>query len=220
MTLKTVFHGIVSLQDLDRKTIEFEGDQKTQWIRDFVASSAPLGLSDDERADWIARAQISVAGRVEKVGSDYLLRAQLRGAVPADCSRCGDSFLAPREANVQTVFHRRSTDAEDQEGADLGDADYVPVSGPDLDLREPFREQLVFLEPVAECPARQKDGSCTLCLKNPQYGSQSSGQQEGSGANSPFSKLALVDFTVAAESGLKNPDHQDPMVQTKRKKRT
>jgi uncharacterized metal-binding protein YceD (DUF177 family) len=109
--------------------------------------------------------------------------------------------MAGREATIQTVFHQSSTDAEDREGSDLGDADYVSITGPDLDLREPFREQLVFLEPVAECPARQTDGSCTLCLKNPQYGPQSSGQTEASGANSPFSKLALVDFSVP--TGLK-----------------
>ncbi len=199
------FQGIVHLQDLDRKVLEFDASHKNGWVQDFIRDSAPEHLPDLSLQEWVQGVVLRVQGRLEKVGSDYLLRAELEGRVPSPCSRCGDAFMADRRVSVQTVFHREDRGGSDSSGSDLGDADYVPVLGPSLDLGEVFREQLVFLEPVAECPPRNRDGSCELCHKNPQFGAQISGQARAHQANSPFSKLSSVDLSSPSQ------DQPDPL---------
>lgn len=195
------FDGSIAYRELDRETFEFSATQADAWVRRLLERSAPPeGILGESAESWAGKAQLSVSGNVEKTGSQYLLRAHVKGALQNPCSRCGDVFESLRETQCQVVITRVKRGSPNLDD-DSGDADFLFLQGEELSLVDLLSEQLIAIEPVADCPTRQDDGSCSLCHKNPVYGSdaeplashmtpdRSTGQELGNKAFSALFKL-------------------------------
>ncbi len=178
----------ISTRDLDRDPVEVAGDQGEDWVQESLARAAPpegvTGLSAEQ---WAAQSHMKTAMRLEKIGTDYLVQGTFQAKVPTACSRCADRYDVAREGEFRLIFHplARGEQADD----DTGDPDYIFLESDEIDVCDVLKEQVVLHEPVAECPERAADGSCTLCKKNPQF---EAGQSEGTKADSPFSKLKIL----------------------------
>lgn len=185
----SVFKGVFRFHDISSKgQVDVECTQADPWVKTLLERSAPesalTGLSSEQ---WAAKAQYQATMKLEEAGSDVRLHGNFKAEVTTPCSRCGDLYQVPREADFQLFVHRED-DREDEDG---GDPDYIVVPGDEIDLREILAEQLMVQEPVAECPARKPDGSCSLCHKNPQFENQGqfAGQASEKKADSPFASL-------------------------------
>lgn len=193
------FDGKIHIRELEKKDVEVNGEKTDKWVQNLLARSAPAedltGLNSQTWAKECSAFETSV--KVEKMGGDYLVRGQFKGLVPAPCCRCGDSFQTKREADFQVVMHRALRG--DKVPEDTGDPDYMILQGDDIDLKEIIAEQLIVLEPVAECPEKdEKTGICRLCNRNPSFGEAAPlNNQKSTGQgieNSAFSALSKLDL--------------------------
>lgn len=184
----SIFKGRLSAKEIDKKPQDFKGSEADAWVQELLEQSAPeaalIGLQPKE---WAEKSRLNTEVHLEKVGTDYMVRGQLSANVPTACSRCGDVYSVDREANFQVFLVPTDPRAPEPEPSD--DPDYIFMKSDTVDLCALVSEQLVVQEPVAECPQRKSDGSCTLCGKNPQY----TGRQElADAATSPFAKLKVL----------------------------
>ncbi|MBS1983646.1 MAG: DUF177 domain-containing protein [Bdellovibrionales bacterium] len=183
------FKGRVSTREIEQNPVDIEADQSDAWMQETLAEAAPSSdLTDLAPEEWAKKCNISAQLRLEMAGPDYVVKGHFDASVPSPCSRCGDLFQAQRQADFNVVMHRIMKDEDAEIEDDSGDADYVFLKKDEVDLRQIVSEQLIVLEPVAECPARKADGSCALCGKNPQF----AGQVQEIRADSPFAKLGAL----------------------------
>ncbi len=186
------FDGRVHINEVRDEPWRLSADESDGWVQRLLARSAPsedlTGLSPEA---WAERAHLSVSVELSKMsGTDYTLQGTLSGKVAAPCSRCADLFETPRASEFRIFLHRDPRARDDEEGP-TEDPDYVIFSSDHIELIDLLSEQLIVLEPFAECPARKPDGACTLCHKNPQFeDNDDTGQSEAAKASSPFLKLA------------------------------
>ena len=191
------FLGKVGLRELEKKPFETAANQTDKWVQNVLERSAPdAGLTGLDPKSWAAGAELRTRVRVEKIGTEYLATGELKGRVKSPCSRCGDLFGAERKTDFRVVLARMAK-GEKARDEDSGDADYIYFEGDDINLVEILSEQMIVLEPVAECPAQKEGGDCILCGLNPQYvlpedskSNKSAGQELENSAFSAFSKLA------------------------------
>ena len=203
------FKGKIHIRELEKKQVDLSAQASDAWIQKMLTSAAPdPHITGLEPADWANKiSDFSVNLQVQKIAGEYLVTGDLKGKVPTGCSRCGDPFFASREASFKVVLVRseKSRSMSDDE-LDSGDPDFVYFFGDEIDLIVLLREQLIVLEPVAECPPKdEKTSSCLLCGKNPSgefsFGSKSQAQNGGEKAeifagqgfeNSAFSALSKL----------------------------
>lgn len=194
------FHGKFHFREIERATdgVDVTFTEADSWALEALERAAPKPeLTGLEPAAWAKKSKFSGSLRIEPAGIQVVIRGAFEAQVPAPCSRCSDLFDVRRQADLNIVLHalRRGEDPQD----DGGDADYIVVDADEFDLRDILSEQLIVLEPVAECPARAADGSCTLCKKNPQF-ENVAGQAHESKADSPFSKLEALKSKLGSKT--------------------
>ncbi len=160
------FTGRLTISDADAGSLEFSATQDEAWVQELLERSAPKEqIVASSAKDWASRSKMSLTARVESVGKEYLLSGSFQAQVPSPCSRCGDAFEAPRVSH----FHILIRSPKSKNDGDVVDDETIELKTEELDLVEVLSEQLVMLEPIAECPAQKKDGSCTLCHLNPTF---------------------------------------------------
>lgn len=183
-----IFKGRLQAKEIDKKPQDFKGNEADAWVQEVLELSAPeAGLIGLQPKEWAEKSRLSTELRLEKVGDDYMLRGQLAATVLTACSRCGDTYPVDRKADFQVFLVPTDPRAPEPEPSD--DPDYIFMKSDTVDLCSLVSEQLVVQEPVAECPQRKSDGSCTLCGKNPQYTGR---QAPADAASSPFAKLKVL----------------------------
>jgi uncharacterized metal-binding protein YceD (DUF177 family) len=189
------FSGQISLRELDKKPVDLKGAEGDEWVQEILKRSAPgseliCGL---DPVQWSQNSQIRFELRVEKIGGDYAVSGAIQGRVASACSRCGDLFKPNREGRFRLILHRLLRDMDpDQE--DSGDPDYLYFQGEEIDLIPLLAEQLMVLEPVAECPPFDDLGKCQSCGVIPKFinlADQEAGQKVENSAFSALSKLKL-----------------------------
>jgi uncharacterized metal-binding protein YceD (DUF177 family) len=166
------FKGKVSFRELDRQDVEVNGTESDTWVQNWLESSAPQVISvlDLSSKEWAKKSQMQVSVAASKMGSDYVVRGRFSGQVLAPCSRCGDPFKASRNpAQEFNVIVRRLARGQAESDADLdsGDPDYLITEADEIDIIGILREQLIVLEPLAECPNFDKSGKCSHCGVTP-----------------------------------------------------
>jgi len=165
------FDGRIHVREIEKKAVEVVADQSEEWVLKMLALAAPkeelIGMT---AAEWAQKVRFKTSLRVEKMGDDYVLSGDLEAEVLSPCSRCADPFMVPRNSIFNLLLHPvGSRKREKLPEEDSGDADYVFFSSDYVNLLDLLSEQLIVLEPVAECPAKKPDGSCTLCGLNPHF---------------------------------------------------
>lgn len=188
------FKGTVHTREIERAPLEVSATQADAWVVALLEKAAPskdvVGMNAQE---WAKKSTCKLGLKLEKISSEYLLSATGDLKVPTGCSRCADPFLVDRHFDVKSVMLPRAYLEKDFEVD--GDPDYTVLESEVIDIIDVLAEHLIVLEPVAECPPRKQDGTCTLCNKNPQFGSLESDTDNKGEENlkiSPFSALASL----------------------------
>jgi len=194
------FKGKIHIRELESRAIDIQAKAGETWITAMLETAAPdEAVTSFNSVDWAKNIKdFETTIRVEKMGSDYLVRGEFKTNVPTGCSRCGDPYFAIREGQFQTVLIRsegRRKTRDDE--LDSGDPDFVFFHGDEIDLKELLREQMIIAEPPAECPEKDPvSEKCLLCGKNPNYSLNEesvnlSSNSTGQGVeNSAFSSLS------------------------------
>ena len=126
-------------------------------------------------AEWLAQAcpqldarpgasGLSVIGRLVKTGDDYLLRADIVGAVDTPCARCLEPARVAVRAPLAVTyvpFEETNNDETDDE-----DPDVVVFSGGEIDVGEAIRDELVLSLPMNPLCTETCRGLCPVCGGN------------------------------------------------------
>ena len=140
-------------------------------INEIGAEGLPLNVA--VTADWVAAAcpdldarpgprGLALVGRIEKMGEDYLLRANLRGELEATCSRCLEPAEVPVNVPLAVTFVSTEADKTD----DDEDPDVIAFKGGEIDVGDEVRDENVLARPINPLCAESCRGLCTVCGGN------------------------------------------------------
>jgi uncharacterized protein len=140
-------------------------------INDIGAEGLPVDVL--VTADWLAaacpdleakpgEAGLSLRGRITKTGEDYLLRAQLHGALEIPCARC----LEPARVTLDLPLTVTFVPAGLGEPADDDDPDVVVFPGGEIDISDEVRDEISLAAPINPLCAETCRGLCPVCGGN------------------------------------------------------
>jgi len=140
-------------------------------INEIGAQGLPLNVP--VTPDWVAAAcpdldarpgarGLALRGRLEKMGEDYLLRAELRGDIETTCARC----LEPAQValNVPLAVTFVSTEADKTD--DDEDPDVIGFLGNEIDVGDEIRDEILLALPINPLCRESCKGLCTVCGGN------------------------------------------------------
>jgi uncharacterized protein len=106
---------------------------------------------------------LRLRGSLAKSGDDYLLRADLRGALETTCARC----LEPARVLVSAPMVITFVAADDDDDAEPEeDSDVVTFSGNEIDVGDDVRDELLLAIPVSPHCTSACRGLCPVCGGN------------------------------------------------------
>ncbi|HEY6476484.1 MAG TPA: DUF177 domain-containing protein [Polyangia bacterium] len=140
-------------------------------INEIGAEGLPLKVA--VTADWVAAAcpdiearpagkGLALVGRLEKMGDDYLLRANLRGEMETTCARCLERAVVRVDVPLAVTFV--STDADKTD--DDEDPDVIAFTGNEIDVGEEVRDELLLTLPINPACKESCRGLCPVCGAN------------------------------------------------------
>jgi uncharacterized protein len=132
-----------------------------------------LALNVAVTADWVAAAcpdlgarpgprGLALVGRLEKMGDDYLLRANLRGEIESTCARCLEQAQVP--VNVPLAVTFVSTEANKTD--DDEDPDVIAFLGSEIDVGDEVRDEILLALPINPVCKESCRGLCPVCGGN------------------------------------------------------
>jgi uncharacterized protein len=140
-------------------------------INEIGAEGLPLNVA--VTADWVAEAcpdldarpgpgGLALVGRIEKMGEDYLLRANLRGEIATTCARCLERALVAVNVPLAVTFVSTEADKTD----DDEDPDVIAFLGSEIDVGEEVRDEILLALPINPVCSESCKGLCTVCGGN------------------------------------------------------
>ena len=140
-------------------------------INEIGAEGLPLNVP--VTAEWVAAAcpdlgaepgpkGLALRGRIEKMGDDYLLRAELRGELAATCARC----LEPAVVAVNTPLALTFVSTEANKTGDDEDPDVIAFLGGEIDVGDEIRDEILLAMPINPLCRETCRGLCTVCGVN------------------------------------------------------
>jgi uncharacterized protein len=140
-------------------------------INEIGAEGLPLNVA--VTPEWVAAAcpdldarpgarGLALVGRIEKMGEDYLLRANLRGELATTCARC----LEPAEVAVNTPLAVTFVSSEADKTDDDEDPDVIAFLGAEIDVGDEVRDEIVLAMPVKPLCRESCRGLCSVCGGN------------------------------------------------------
>jgi uncharacterized protein len=132
-----------------------------------------LSLNVAVTADWVAAAcpdldarpgakGLGLVGRIEKMGEDYLLRANLRGEIEMTCARCLEPAQVPVNVPLAVTFVSREADKTDEDE----DADVIAFLGSEIDVGDEVRDEILLALPINPVCKETCRGLCPVCGGN------------------------------------------------------
>jgi uncharacterized protein len=140
-------------------------------INEIGAEGLPLHVP--VTAEWVAAAcpdaelrpgprGLALDGRIEKMGEDYLLRANLRGELETSCARC----LEPARIAIDTPLAVTFVSTEADKTGDDEDPDVVALKGNEIDVGDEVRDELLLGLPINPLCTEACRGLCEICGAN------------------------------------------------------
>jgi uncharacterized protein len=135
-----------------------------------------LALKLPVTATWLAaecpdldarpgRAGLGLSGRLQRMGNDYLLRGNVKGALEMSCARCLEQAEVPLDIPVAVTFvEKEAGDADGDADEDDVEVSYVDVDA--IDVGAELRDQILLALPVSPLCAETCLGLCPLCGGN------------------------------------------------------
>jgi uncharacterized protein len=114
---------------------------------------------------------ITFTGRLERSGSDYLLRGSLAGSFLTPCGRCLEPATLPIKVDVSVVYVEddvgsgKGKDAEEDDEA-LDAPDVIHFSEGVIDLGSELREEILLALPGSVLCREDCAGLCPVCGGN------------------------------------------------------
>lgn len=109
---------------------------------------------------------LTLAGRLEKSGDDFLLRGHLRGGLLTTCGRC----LEPARVDVDTEVVVNYVEAEDDDEDPFGDdddgGDILTYHDGIIDLGGEIRDEVLLAIPIGPVCRPDCAGICPVCGGN------------------------------------------------------
>jgi len=132
-----------------------------------------LSLNVAVAADWVAAAcpdidarpgpkGLALVGRIEKMGEDYLLRANLRGELESTCARCLEPAQVPVNVPLAVTFVSSEADKTD----DDEDPDLIALKGGEIDVGDEIRDEILLALPINPVCKEACRGLCPVCGGN------------------------------------------------------
>lgn len=112
-----------------------------------------------------AASGITLRGRLLKSGSDYLLRAEVHGAVETPCARCLEPARVEVDAPLALTFVPADRDSDGEVGLD-DDPDVVVFGGSEIDVSDEVRDEILLAIPVGPLCSPTCRGLCPACGGN------------------------------------------------------
>jgi uncharacterized protein len=140
-------------------------------INEIGAEGLPLKVA--VTADWVAAAcpdiearpggkGLALVGRIEKMGEDYLLRAELRGEMESTCARCLEPAVVRIDVPLAVTFVSTEADKTD----DDEDPDVIAFKGGEIDVGEEVRDEILLALPINPVCKESCRGLCSVCGGN------------------------------------------------------
>jgi uncharacterized protein len=140
-------------------------------INEIGAEGLPLNVA--VTADWVAAAcpdvdarpgpeGLALVGRIEKMGEDYLLRANLRGEIQTTCARC----LEPAQVPVNVPLAVTFVSSEADKTGDDEDPDVIALKGAEIDVGDEVRDEILLALPINSLCKESCRGLCPVCGGN------------------------------------------------------
>jgi uncharacterized metal-binding protein YceD (DUF177 family) len=140
-------------------------------INEIGAEGLPLNVA--VTADWVAAAcpdldarpgskGLALVGRIEKMGEDYLLRANLRGEIGTTCARC----LEPAQVAVDVPLAVTFVSTEADKTDDDEDPDVIAFMGGEIDVGDEIRDEILLALPINPVCKDACRGLCPVCGGN------------------------------------------------------
>jgi len=131
-----------------------------------------LSVNVPVTAEWLAAAcpeldarpgahGLAVRGQLTRTGDDFLLRAELRGEIETTCGRCLEPAHVPVAAPLTITFVPTKADHSEAE-----DPDVVSFGGPEIDVSDEVRDEIVLALPVQALCTEACRGLCPVCGGN------------------------------------------------------
>ncbi len=105
---------------------------------------------------------LALVGRLEKMGEDYLLRANLRGEIETTCARCLEPAQVPVDTPLAVTFVSTEADKTD----DDEDPDVIAFKGGEIDVGDEVRDEIVLAMPMNPVCRESCRGLCSVCGGN------------------------------------------------------
>jgi uncharacterized protein len=140
-------------------------------INEIGADGLPLKVA--VTAEWMAAAcpdldarpgtkGLALVGRIEKMGEDYLLRANLKGEIETTCARCLELAQVPVNVPLAVTF----VPAEANKTDDDEDPDVIAFLGNEIDVGDEIRDEILLTLPINPLCKESCRGLCTVCGGN------------------------------------------------------
>lgn len=139
-------------------------------INDIGADGLPINVP--VTAEWLGAAcpalgarpgpkGLLVKGQLTRAGDDFLLRADLRGQLETSCARCLEPAVI--EVSVPITINFVSSDADNTED---DDPDVISFVGPEIDISDEVRDEIILALPVQALCRADCRGLCPVCGAN------------------------------------------------------
>jgi len=112
-----------------------------------------------------AQGGITLVGRLELAGDDYLLRGDLRGGLMAQCSRCLEPATFALDVPVTLTFTERDAPGAEEDD-DEEEEEVVHVLDGVIDLGSEIRDELLLSLPMSLLCREDCAGICPTCGVN------------------------------------------------------
>jgi uncharacterized protein len=128
---------------------------------DVVITSEWLAAACPDLDARPAQIGLKLKGRLMKSGDEYLLTANIRGALDTTCGRCLEAARVAVDAPLTVTFVPAD---EDEEVGD--DAEVVGFGGNEIDLSDEVRDEILLAIPLKPLCSEDCQGLCSVCGGN------------------------------------------------------
>jgi uncharacterized protein len=105
---------------------------------------------------------LALRGRLEKMGEDYLLRANLQGQIETTCARCLEAAKVGLNVPLAVTF----VSSEANKTGDDEDPDVIAFLGNEIDVGDEIRDEILLAIPINPLCQEACLGLCLVCGSN------------------------------------------------------